>query len=110
MGRNKIDMQIIKNFIYGQEIQNVAFTKGEIYLAELMGEVEQAHEVIDDFIKLVNEFNVRAIRLIREDLNGHPLYIQDIVEIDDISIKIAGQVKMAKNWLKQLTSEAENED
>ena len=45
-------MQTIKNFIYRQEIQNVAFTKGEIYLAELMGEVEQAHEVIDDFIKL----------------------------------------------------------
>ena len=45
-------MQIIKNFIYGQEIQNVAFTKGEIYLAELMGEVEQAHKVIDGFIKL----------------------------------------------------------
>ena len=43
-------------------------------------------------------------------MNGHPLYIQDIVEIDDISIKIAGQVKMAKNWLKQLTSEADNED
>ena len=59
---------------------------------------------------IVNEFNVRAIRLIREDLNGHPLYIQDIVEIDDISIKIATQVKMAKNWLKQLTSEADNED
>ena len=45
-------MQIIKKITYGLEIQNDAFTKGEIYLAELMGEVEQAQEVLDDFIKL----------------------------------------------------------
>lgn len=58
----------------------------------------------------VNEYNQKALRLIRQDVDGHPLYIQDIAEIDDIALQMASRAKTAMAWLKQLCDSGDNLD
>ena len=86
-------MRIIKDFVNGKEPRNHPLSTGEAYIAEVMGEIDQAHRAVRTFVDLVNEFQLKALRLIRDDLNGHKLYIQDIVEVDDVAEKIPTEAR-----------------
>ena len=94
-------MRIIKDFVNGAEPRNHPLSTGEAYIAEIMGEIDQAHRAVKVFVDLVNEFQLKALRLIRDDLNGHKLYIQDIVEVDDVAEKIPSEARFGNLNLTQ---------
>ena len=93
-------MRIIKDFVNGKEPRNHPLSTGEAYIAEVMGEIDQAHRAVRTFVDLVNEFQLKALRLIRDDLNGHKLYIQDIVEVDDVAEKIPTEARFDNFMIK----------
>jgi len=80
-------LQIISD-IFGLEMWGLCSEPptqtSDVYLNEVIGELERAYSAIESFIYDVNLFEKKAWQLKVIDDRGHQFFIQDLMDFDDI--------------------------
>jgi len=82
----------------------------DVYLNEVIGELERAYSAIESFTYDVNLFEKKAWKLKVIDDRGHQFFIQDLMDFDDIVRSSGKKARKAKSWLKQLSTTSEEMD